>query len=467
MGRPNRRKKLFIKTYGCQMNVYDSARMADILAPLGYEHSQEPREADLIILNTCHIREKAAEKVYSELGRLKPLKSDRTDTDEPVLIAVAGCVAQAEGEALLHRAPFVDIVMGPQTTHRLPELIARAHRNAGAVLDTEFPADTKFDHLPPPHADGPTAFLSIQEGCDKFCTFCVVPYTRGAEFSRPAVAVLEEATGLVADGVREITLLGQNVNAYHGDGPGNGDTWGLGRLIKALADIDGLDRIRYTTSHPRDVDEDLIDAHASVPALMPYLHLPVQSGSDRILEAMNRGHDRETYRRTVDRLRSARPDLALSSDFIVGFPGESDDDFDDTMTLVNDIGFAQAFSFKYSARPGTPAADHPDQIPESLKAARLTALQSLLSQQQTAFNATCVGQQVPVLLTGPGRHPGQMAGRSPYLQPVHMTAPADLAGSIVDAEIKAVDANSLSATLIDGRPPVASEPSRSAEAPVH
>ncbi len=467
MSWPNRRKKLFIKTYGCQMNVYDSARMADVLAPLGYDHSEDPREADLIILNTCHIREKATEKVYSELGRLKPLKSARADSGEPVLIAVAGCVAQAESEALLHRAPYVDIVMGPQTTHRLPELIARAHRNAGAVLDTEFPTDTKFDHLPPPQADGPTAFLSIQEGCDKFCTFCVVPYTRGAEFSRPAAAVLKEVKGLVTDGVREITLLGQNVNAYHGDGTGNGETWGLGRLIKALADIDGLNRIRYTTSHPRDVDDELIDAHASVPALMPYLHLPVQSGSDRILEAMNRGHDRDTYRRTVDRLRSARPDLALSSDFIVGFPGETDDDFKDTMTLVNDIGFAQAFSFKYSARPGTPAADHPDQIPEPVKAARLTALQSLLSQQQMAFNATCVGQLVPVLLTGPGRHPGQMAGRSPYLQAVHMDAPSDLTGTIVDAEIQAVDANSLSAILIDSRPSAFSTSSHTAGASVH
>ncbi|MEQ8507889.1 MAG: tRNA (N6-isopentenyl adenosine(37)-C2)-methylthiotransferase MiaB [Rhodospirillaceae bacterium] len=445
-GTPLRRKKLFIKTYGCQMNVYDSARMVDVLAPLGYEQSDTPEGADLVVLNTCHIREKAAEKLFSDLGRIRPLKTDREAGKDPMLIAVAGCVAQAEGKALVKRAPYVDIVLGPQTTHRLPELIARAHRSAGAVLDTDFPVDTKFDHLPPPRADGPTAFLSVQEGCDKFCTFCVVPYTRGAEYSRPANAVLEEARGLVREGVREITLLGQNVNAYHGEM--DKGTWSLARLIRALAEIDGLDRIRYTTSHPRDMDDDLIDAHATVPALMPYLHLPVQSGSNSILSAMNRGHTRDDYYRIIERLRSERPDLALSSDFIVGFPGETDADFADTMTLIDDIQFAQAFSFKYSSRPGTPAAENGDQVPEDIKSARLTALQSLIAQQQKAFNTACIGQTLPVLLTGPGRHDGQMIGRSPYLQPIHLDAPETSQGMIVMAEIEASISNSLSASIV-------------------
>ncbi|MEQ9111774.1 MAG: tRNA (N6-isopentenyl adenosine(37)-C2)-methylthiotransferase MiaB [Rhodospirillaceae bacterium] len=445
-GTPLRRKKLFIKTYGCQMNVYDSARMVDVLAPLGYEQSDTPEGADLVVLNTCHIREKAAEKLFSDLGRIRPLKTDREAGKDPMLIAVAGCVAQAEGKALVKRAPYVDIVLGPQTTHRLPELIARAHRSAGAVLDTDFPVDTKFDHLPPPRADGPTAFLSVQEGCDKFCTFCVVPYTRGAEYSRPANAVIEEARGLVREGVREITLLGQNVNAYHGEM--DKGTWSLARLIRALAEIDGLDRIRYTTSHPRDMDDDLIDAHATVPALMPYLHLPVQSGSNSILSAMNRGHTRDDYYRIIERLRSERPDLALSSDFIVGFPGETDADFADTMTLIDDIQFAQAFSFKYSSRPGTPAAENGDQVPEDIKSARLTALQSLIAQQQKAFNTACIGQTLPVLLTGPGRHDGQMIGRSPYLQPIHLDAPETSQGMIVMAEIEASISNSLSASIV-------------------
>ena len=428
------------------MNVYDSARMVDVLAPLGYEQSDTPEGADLVVLNPCHIREKAAEKLFSDLGRIRPLKTDREAGKDPMLIAVAGCVAQAEGKALVKRAPYVDIVLGPQTTHRLPELIARAHRSAGAVLDTDFPVDTKFDHLPPPRADGPTAFLSVQEGCDKFCTFCVVPYTRGAEYSRPANAVLEEARGLVREGVREITLLGQNVNAYHGEM--DKGTWSLARLIRALAEIDGLDRIRYTTSHPRDMDDDLIDAHATVPALMPYLHLPVQSGSNSILSAMNRGHTRDDYYRIIERLRSERPDLALSSDFIVGFPGETDADFADTMTLIDDIQFAQAFSFKYSSRPGTPAAENGDQVPEDIKSARLTALQSLIAQQQKAFNTACIGQTLPVLLTGPGRHDGQMIGRSPYLQPIHLDAPETSQGMIVMAEIEASISNSLSASIV-------------------
>jgi len=449
MSLPTHRKKMFIKTYGCQMNVYDSARMSDILATLGYEQVADMNEADLIVLNTCHIREKAAEKVYSELGRLKPLKVARKNSDTPLMIAVAGCVAQAESDALVQRAPFVDIVVGPQTTHRLPELIARAHRSSGAVLDTHFPIETKFDHLPPPRTEGPTAFLSVQEGCDKFCTFCVVPYTRGKEYSRPAAAVLHEAKSLASDGVREITLLGQNVNAYHGDGLAKGHTWGLSRLIKALADIDGLSRIRYTTSHPRDMGDDLIEAHATVPALMPHLHLPIQSGSDRILEAMNRGHNSDDYRRIVDLLRQARPDIALSSDFIVGFPGETDADFNATMTLIDRLSFAQSFSFKYSARPGTPAANNPNQVPEPLRSARLTALQSLLTEQQKTFNAASVGKQMPVLLTGPGRHNGQMMGRSPYLQPVHLEASANLVGTVVDADITDLDTHSLAARLVD------------------
>ncbi|MFL2770814.1 MAG: tRNA (N6-isopentenyl adenosine(37)-C2)-methylthiotransferase MiaB [Rhodospirillaceae bacterium] len=449
MSRPNSNKKLFIKTYGCQMNVYDSARMADVLAPLGYEQSAKVEESDLVVLNTCHIREKAAEKVYSELGRLKRLKDERAGSNAPMLIAVAGCVSQAEGPALVSRAPFVDIVIGPQTTHRLPELIAKAHRQVGAVLDTDFPADTKFDHLPPPRTDGPTAFLSIQEGCDKFCTFCVVPYTRGAEYSRPAGDIISEAKVLVGNGVREITLLGQNVNAYRGDAITGPSQWGLARLIRVLANINGLDRIRYTTSHPRDMDDDLIDAHATVPALMPHLHLPAQSGSDRILEAMNRRHTNDTYRSIIDRLRDGRPDLALSSDFIVGFPGETDKDFDATMQLIDSVEFAQAFSFKYSARPGTPAANHSNQVPEKIKAARLSALQSLLIQQQQEFNAKCLGKTMSILLTTPGRHMGQMVGRSPYLQPVYVDGTDDLTGIIVRAEITGLGTNSLAAKIVD------------------
>ncbi|RMD61241.1 MAG: tRNA (N6-isopentenyl adenosine(37)-C2)-methylthiotransferase MiaB, partial [Alphaproteobacteria bacterium] len=379
-------KKLYIRTYGCQMNVYDSARMADVLAPLGYVPASDPDEADLVILNTCHIREKAAEKVYSELGRLRALKEARARAGGRMVVAVAGCVAQAEGAEILRRAPQVDLVFGPQTYHRLPELVARAARATGGVLDTDFPVESKFDHLPQAAApQGPAAFLSVQEGCDKFCTFCVVPYTRGAEQSRPVAAVIAEAERLVAAGAREITLLGQNVNAYHGIGP-DGRPWGLGRLIRRLAEIEGLMRLRYTTSHPRDVDDELIAAHEAEPKLMPYLHLPVQSGSDRILEAMNRRHGADDYRRTVARLRAARPDLALSSDFIVGFPGETDSDFAATLHLVADIGFAQAYSFKYSARPGTPAAALPGQVPDEVKAARLAMLQEVLDDQQTAFN---------------------------------------------------------------------------------
>ncbi|MBV8777587.1 MAG: tRNA (N6-isopentenyl adenosine(37)-C2)-methylthiotransferase MiaB, partial [Alphaproteobacteria bacterium] len=379
-------KRLFIKTYGCQMNVYDSARMADLVAPLGYAPSDTPAGADLVILNTCHIREKAAEKVFSELGGIRRLKEAKAKRGERMLIAVGGCVAQAEGDEIIRRAPFVDMVFGPQAYHRLPELLARAAREGGGVLDTSFPAEPKFDHLPAGGtAPGVTAFLSVQEGCDKFCTFCVVPYTRGAEFSRPAAQVIAEAERLVAGGAREITLLGQNVNAYHGAGT-DGREWGLADLLRALARIPRLDRLRYTTSHPRDMDEPLIAAHRDIEQLMPFLHLPVQSGSDRVLAAMNRRHRADDYRRTVERLRRARADLALSSDFIVGFPGESELDFRATLDLVSEIGFAQAFSFKYSARPGTPAAAE-QQVPEAAKGARLAELQALLQRQQRAFNA--------------------------------------------------------------------------------
>ena len=441
-------KKLFIKTYGCQMNVYDSARMADILAPLGYRPAPEAADADMVILNTCHIREKAAEKVFSELGRLKPAKARKAAAGGRMIVAVAGCVAQAEGKELLARAPQVDIVLGPQTYHRLPEMVARVVRAEGAVLDTEFPADQKFDFLPEPAGEtGVSALLSIQEGCDKFCTFCVVPYTRGAEFSRPARDVLAEARLLVARGAREITLLGQNVNAYHGVAPSGGN-WGLGRLARALAELQGLERIRYSTSHPRDVDDELIAAHRDVPQLMPFLHLPVQSGSDTVLAAMNRGHGADDYRRIVERLRAARADLALSSDFIVGFPGEGEDDFAATLSLVRDIGFAQSFSFKYSRRPGTPAALMHEQVAEPVKAARLERLQALLAEQQRHFNAGMVGRVLPVLFEKRGRHDGQLAGRSPFLQPVHALAPANLVGCIAPVEILSVRTNSLAGAVL-------------------
>ncbi len=371
-------KKLFIRTYGCQMNVYDSARMADVLAPLGYGATEKVEDADMVILNTCHIREHAEDKVFSELGRLRAQKQARQEQGLGMVIAVAGCVAQAEGEEIMARAPYVDIVLGPQTYHRLPEMVAKASRAGQRVLDTDFPLEPKFDHLPAPSVQGPAAFLSVQEGCDKFCTFCVVPYTRGAEYSRPVAAVSAEARSLVEKGVREITLLGQNVNGYHGAGP-DGRGWGLGRLIRNLAEIAGLERIRYTTSHPRDMDDDLIMAHRDIPQLMPFLHLPVQSGSDRILAQMNRQHTADDYRRLIGKLRAAQPDMALSSDFIVGFPGESDADFAQTLQLVEDVGFAQAYSFKYSPRPGTPAAMMGEQISEALKEERLTRLQGVIA----------------------------------------------------------------------------------------
>jgi tRNA-2-methylthio-N6-dimethylallyladenosine synthase len=446
-------KRLFIKTYGCQMNVYDSARMADLMAPLGYAVAANAEGADLVILNTCHIREKAAEKVFSELGAIRRLKRQRQREGGRMLVAVAGCVAQAEGAEIQRRAPFVDIVFGPQAYHRLPELVARAARSEeGGVLDTSFPAEPKFDHLPQTSAaPGVSAFLTIQEGCDKFCTFCVVPYTRGAEYSRPGTEIIAEASRLIAGGAREITLLGQNVNAYHGGAPDGGGEWGLGELIHALARLPGLARIRYTTSHPRDVDAGLIAAHRDVHQLMPFLHLPVQSGSDRVLGAMNRRHTTDQYKATVERLRRARPDLALSSDFIVGYPGETDRDFQATLDLVGAVGYAQAFSFKYSPRPGTPAASAEDQVPEPVKAARLATLQAALQQQQRAFNQDCVGRLLPVLFEKPGRHRGQLVGRSPYQQAVHADAPAERIGEIVPVMIRATQPNSLAGEIAGER----------------
>jgi tRNA-2-methylthio-N6-dimethylallyladenosine synthase len=434
-------KKLFVKTYGCQMNAYDSAKMADLLAPLGYAATDVAEDADMVILNTCHIREKAAEKVYSELGRLRTLKAEKARAGTPMLLAVAGCVAQAEGAEIVARQPAVDLVVGPQSYHRLPEMIARSARQAGHALETDFPALEKFDSLPEPSASGVSAFLTVQEGCDKFCTFCVVPYTRGSEQSRPPQAILREARQLVDKGAREIVLLGQNVNAYRCEG------WGLAQLCDALADIDGLARIRYTTSHPRDMDDALIAAHGKNPKLMPYLHLPVQSGSDAVLEAMNRRHSADDYRRLVERIRSACPDIALTSDFIVGFPGEGDADFEATLTLVRDIGYATAFSFKYSKRPGTPASTMRKQIPEEVKAARLDMLQKLLLSQQYGFDDSQIGKIVPVLFEKRARDKGQLMGRTPYLQPVHVHADSALIGKLAQVRIERRTANSLHGVL--------------------
>ncbi|MFQ5621836.1 MAG: tRNA (N6-isopentenyl adenosine(37)-C2)-methylthiotransferase MiaB [Paracoccaceae bacterium] len=435
-------RKLFVKTYGCQMNVYDSERMASALAPAGYETTGSAEDADLIVLNTCHIREKAAEKMYSELGRYRPLKEARPD----LKIAVAGCVAQAEGAEIMARQPLVDIVVGPQAYHRLPRMERRA-REGERLVDTDFPAEDKFDHLPrgPKAKHGPTAFLTIQEGCDKFCTFCVVPYTRGSENSRPVGKVLAEARDLVARGVAEITLLGQNVNAYHGAGP-DGD-WSLARLIRELAKIAGLDRIRFTTSHPGDMTDDLIAAFGEIEKLMPYLHLPVQSGSDKVLKAMNRQHTAGDYLRLIDRIREAREDIAVSGDFIVGFPGEEEPDFRATLDLCDRVRYAQAYSFKYSARPGTPAAGRA-QVSEDVKADRLRRLQETLTRHQDAFQKGLVGRILPVLLEKPGRKPGQLVGRSPYLQPVHLQAPPDRLGGTVSARVVSAERNSLSGELV-------------------
>ena len=424
------------------MNVYDSGRMVDVLSTAGFRRVADVEDADVVVLNTCHIREKAAEKVYSELGRLRRFK----DGKPSLIIAVGGCVGQAEGAEMQRRAPFVDVVFGPQTYHRLPYLLRRAA--VEPVLDTDFPVESKFDHLPEESAErGVSAYLSVQEGCDKFCTFCVVPYTRGAEYSRPAADILVEARRLIAQGAREIVLLGQNVNAYHGEGPGR-TSWSLARLIYALAEMEGLARIRYTTSHPRDMTDDLIAAHGTVPQLMPFLHLPVQSGSDRILAAMNRGHDRSTYLRIVERLRAARSDMALSGDFIVGFPGEEDADFAATLSLVRDVAYAQAYSFRYSPRPGTPAAKN-SQVPDAAKGARLAALQALLGDQQRSFNVATVGRIVPVLFESAGRHVGQWKGRSPHGQMVHVAATDAVAGRIVDVCIAESGAHGLAGSVIE------------------
>ncbi len=435
-------RKLFIKTYGCQMNVYDSERMAEAMGASGYVTTDRPEEADMILLNTCHIREKAAEKVYSELGRLKPLK----EANPELKIGIAGCVAQAEGAEIMRRAPVVDLVVGPQTYHRLPAMEAAVRKGARPV-DTDFPQEDKFEHLPPGSRArrAPAAFLTVQEGCDKFCAFCVVPYTRGAEVSRPVARLLAEARDLVERGVREITLLGQNVNAYHGAGP-DGD-WTLARLIRALAEIDGLARIRYTTSHPNDMSDDLIAVHGDEPKLMPYLHLPVQSGSDRILKAMNRKHRAEDYLRLIERLRAARPDLLLSGDFIVGFPGETEGDFDATMDLVRAVGYGQAYSFKYSARPGTPAAERPG-VPEVVMDDRLQRLQALLTAQQRAQQEAMVGREVGVLFEKPGRMEGQFVGKSDHLHAVHVTDPQARIGEVMQVRITQSGPNSLGGILL-------------------
>ncbi len=442
-------KRLHIKTYGCQMNVYDSERMADVLRPLGYAMSESPDGADLVVLNTCHIREKAAEKVYSELGRLKALREEKLARGEGrSTIVVAGCVAQAEGEQIMLRQPAVDLVVGPQAYHQLPELIARVSRTRGERLSADFAPEDKFDALPAARGvDGPAAFLTVQEGCDKFCTFCVVPYTRGAEWSRPVAAILAEAEQLAAKGVREITLLGQNVNAYNGEDEGGAPST-LARLAYRLAAIPGLERIRYTTSHPNDMGEDLIAAHGELQALMPYLHLPVQAGSNKILRAMNRKHTAESYIRLIERIRAARPDVAISGDFIVGFPGETEKDFEDTLALVREVNYASAFSFRYSRRPGTPAAAMPGQVDKAVGEERLQRLQALLDEQRHAFNAATVGRTLPVLFERPGRHPGQAVGRSPYLQAVHADGAAHLIGQIAPVRIEASGNNSLRGALI-------------------
>lgn len=432
-------RKLHVVTHGCQMNVYDSARMADLLAPLGYATVDAPEGADMVIMNTCHIRERAADKVFSALGRLRDLKED---TGGRMMIAVTGCVAQAEGEVILQRAPYVDLVVGPQAYHRLPELIAQVHRTKKSVLNTDFPAEQKFDFLPDAAASqGVIANLTIQEGCDKFCSFCVVPYTRGAEASRPAASIIAEAKRMVALGTREIALLGQNVNAYHGEGP-DGAVWSLTRLLGELAEIPDLARLRYTTSHPSDMTEELMLAHRDNPALMPFLHLPVQSGSDKILAAMNRKHKADDFRRVVARLRELRPDMAFTSDFIVGHPGESDADFAATMQLVRETGFALAYSFNYSPRPGTPAAGLA-QVEQATKDARLYELQAELRRQQDEFNAATVGLTTPVLFTGTGRYAGQIAGRSLYAQPVVVESARALTGEIHSVTMTHANPNSL------------------------
>ncbi len=443
----NSAKKLFIKTWGCQMNVYDSNRMADILRPLGYKTVDEPEDADMVILNTCHIREKATDKVFSDLGRLRNLKDKKEEQGGKMLMAVAGCVAQAEGDYILERAPYVDMVFGPQTYHELPEMVIEA--NGGErIINTDFDGENKFDKLPEEQENsGSSAFLSIQEGCDKFCTFCVVPYTRGAEYSRDVQAIVDEGKRLVDSGALEITVLGQNVNAFHGDGP-DGSTWGLGQLLRALHDIDGLERLRYTTSHPRDMDDDLIAAHGELPKLQPFLHLPVQSGSNKILKAMNRKHDRDLYFDVIERLRKARPDITFSSDFIVGFPGETDQDFEDTMDMVRRVEFVSCYSFKFSARPGTPAANMQNLVRPDIASQRLAALQGLLNEQQAEFNRKSVGLTLPVLLDRKGKKTGQLVGRSPFMQSVFVQANDRLMNTIVDVKITEGFDNSLTGEIV-------------------
>ena len=447
------RRKVHVRSFGCQMNVYDAERMIDALRPAGFEPAAGPEEADLIILNTCHIREKAAEKVYSELGRLRLLREARRAAGRDTAIAVAGCVAQAEGEAMLARAPVIDFVFGPQSIHRLPDLVARLDAGERGMVETDFPAEDKFAELarraaPPPRVP-PAVFLSVQEGCDRFCTFCVVPYTRGAEYSRPAAAVLAEARRLLDRGAREITLIGQNVNAWRGEGT-DGRTWDLARLLHEVARLDGLRRLRFTTSHPVDMSGDLIACFAEIDILMPYLHLPVQSGSDRILRAMNRRHAAADYLRIIEKVRAVRPDIAISGDFIVGFPGETEEDFAATLDLVRRVEYAQAYSFRYSPRPGTPAAERPDQVPPAVATERLQRLQALLAEQQAAFNARFVGRRMEILLERPGRHPGQLVGRSPWLQAVHVPAAGARIGDIVNVRIEGAGKNSLAAHIMNG-----------------
>src|SRR5215213_7189456 len=438
-------KKGFVKSYGCKMNAYEAEKMADVLAPEGFGEAAVMDEADLIILNTCHIREKAAEKVYSELGRMRVLKEDAATQGRDVTIAVAGCVAQAEGKEIFRRAPGVDLVVGPQSYHRLPQMLTRAAH--GKVLDTEFPVEDKFGHLAAPgraaiRKRGVSAFITVQEGCDKFCTFCVVPYTRGAEVSRPAAKIIDDVMRLADNGVREITLIGQNVNAYHGEGP-DGRNWALGRLLNRLAEIPGIVRLRYSTSHPRDVDDSLIEAHRDLPALMPFVHLPVQSGSDRVLAAMNRKHTADDYRRVIDRFRAARQDIAFSSDFIVGFPGETEGEFAATLALVMQIGYAGAYSFKYSPRPGTPAADLQETVSAAEMDERLVRLQNLIDSQQSAFNAATIGRTVDVLFERAARNPGQIVGRTAYWQPAHVFASPDIIGQVLPVKIESLERYSL------------------------
>jgi tRNA-2-methylthio-N6-dimethylallyladenosine synthase len=458
-------RKLHIKSYGCQMNVYDAQRMVDTLAQEGFVETASVEDADLVILNTCHIREKASEKVYSELGRLRTVKDDAARHGRRISIAVAGCVAQAEGDEIIRRAPAVDIVVGPQSYHHLPQLLDRAGRH-GRAVETEFPVEDKFGSLVPPkpeaiRARGISAFVTVQEGCDKFCTFCVVPYTRGAEMSRPVARIVDDVLRLADNGVREITLIGQNVNAYHGEGP-DGRIWSLGSLLRRIAEIPGIARLRYSTSHPRDVDETLIEAHRELPALMPFVHLPVQSGSDRILAAMNRKHSADDYRRVIDRFRAARQDIAFSSDFIEGFPGEREEDFVATLALVTQIGYAGAYSFKYSPRPGTPAADLQETVSAAEMDERLVRLQELIDSQQSAFNRAAIGRTVDVLFERPARKPGQIVGRTAYLQPAHVMAPADLIGQVLPVTIASLERYSLLGELAAS---AAAPPARPAHSP--